>query len=238
MTRLLGMRSPGAALLCLLLPVCARATGVQISEVLYDALGADDGHVFVELHGAAGHDLDLFLLEGINGADGRAGPVLALSGRIPADGFFVIADQAGETTLVPEADLVLNFDLQNGPDSLVLRGPDGGVVDALGYGLFGPEDVFAGEGSPAPDPPAGSSVARRFADVDTDDNGRDFHALADPTPGWGPTQVPEPASVALALAGIGSALLLRLRSPTARRPRDRFLPPRAGCAPARRGRSG
>jgi hypothetical protein len=50
------------------------------------------------------------------------------------------------------------------------------VLDALGYGVFAAGEVFAGEGLPAADPPAGSSLARLFADVDTDDNAADFVA--------------------------------------------------------------
>ena len=64
----------------------------------------------------------------------------------------------------------------------------------------------AGEGAAAVDPPAGQSVARLFADVDTNDNAADFAAAA-PTPGVAPLSVPEPASTAL--LGIGLAGLAR-----------------------------
>jgi hypothetical protein len=173
-----------------------------ISEVLYDAAGSDDGRSFVELYGVPGTSLDGVRLEGVNGAGGGVGPVVALAGAIPADGFFVVADeQSGGGTLVAEADLVLNFDFQNGPDSIVLRSGEV-VLDALGYGAFGAGDVFAGEGQPAPDVPADSSLARVFADVDSDDNLADFAVLSSPTPGSGPRLVPEPSTAVLLGAGL------------------------------------
>jgi hypothetical protein len=174
-----------------------------ISEVFYDAVGTDDGLSFIELYGAPGTDLAGYVVEGVNGADGAVAPSLALAGTIGADGLFVLADLlTGGGTLVANADQILNFDLQNGPDSLVLR--VGAVIaDALGYGAFGAGDVFAGEGGAAPDPAAGSSVARHFANLDTGDNAADFAALASPTPGSAPLapSVPEPAALALAIAG-------------------------------------
>lgn len=174
----------------------------RISEVLYDAAGADNGLVFVELYGVPGSDLNGLALEGVNGADGSVGPVLLLAGQIPADGLFVVADDAGDgSTSVPDADLVLNFDFQNGPDSIVLRSGSS-VLDALGYGVFDGATVFAGEGQPAPDPPAGWSLARRFADVDSDDNAADFVALETPTPGTAPLMVPEPGAGALVAGGL------------------------------------
>ena len=87
------------------------AAALTISEVLYDASGADNGQVFVELYGPPGTDLAGFTLEGVNGADGAVGPVLTLSGQIPADGFFVVADEDAATTQVANADLLLNFDI-------------------------------------------------------------------------------------------------------------------------------
>ncbi len=58
----------------------------------------------------------------MNGSNGAVGPVLALSGAIPADGFFVVADDRGDgASDVANVDLVLNFDFQNGPDSSVRR---------------------------------------------------------------------------------------------------------------------
>ncbi len=196
---------PAAVLTGFLLAAAPGLALPLISELLYDATGSDNGLVFVELHGPPGTVLDGLTLEGVNGANGDVTTSLSLSGTIPADGIFVVADDVGDgTTLVPEADLVLNFDFQNGPDSVVLH-DDGLVLDAVGYGVFGVGEVFAGEGTPAPDVAAGSSLARVFADVDTDDNFADFEILEQPTPGIAVTQVSEPASMLLfstALSGL------------------------------------
>jgi hypothetical protein len=185
-----------------LLPATAQALPV-ISEFFYDAVGGDDGLSFIELYGTPGASLAGLVLEGVNGSNGAAGPSLSLTGAIPPDGIFVVADAtAGGQSSVVGADLLLDFDFQNGPDSVVLR--SGSVVlDALGYGVFAPGEVFAGEGAPAADPAAGASLARRFADVDTGDNAADFVVLEMPTPGSAPlSAVPEPASASLLGAGL------------------------------------
>jgi hypothetical protein len=199
----LGLAAAGLAPL----PHAQAAASPLISEVYYDAVGSDDGLSFVELYGAPGTDLTDYVLEGINGSNGAVTPSLTLSGRIPADGFFVIADGLSDgSTLVAEADLILNFDLQNGPDSVQLLGPDTSVLDAVGYGEFAPGEIFAGEGSPAVDPPAGTALARLLADRDTDVNSLDFAAAA-PSPGSGPlTAVPEPGTGALLAAGLAGLL--------------------------------
>ena len=85
-----------------------------------------------------------------------------------------------------------------------MAGDGFGIVDAVGYGSFTSAQFFAGEGNPAPDPPGGSSVARWFADVDTDDNATDFRVLGEPTPGVADfLVVPEPGTGVL----LGTALL-------------------------------
>ncbi|HJO25439.1 MAG: hypothetical protein QF890_09385 [Myxococcota bacterium] len=174
-----------------------------ISEIFYDAAGADGGHVFVEIWGTAGTALSGLVLEGVNGSNGSITHTLALSGTIPGDGLFVVASDRGDgASDVPEADLVLAFDFQNGPDSVVLRGVDG-VLDAVGYGVFGPGQVFAGEGFPAADAAAGESLARHFANRDTDHNALDFGVLAAATPGTAPLMLlPEPGSLVLCMAGL------------------------------------
>lgn len=193
-----------------LLSTGSAAATPLLSEVYYDAPGSDDGAVFVELSGPAGFVLDGWWVEGVNGSNGAVGPVIALSGAIGADGLFVLADRFSDgTTAVANADLLANFDFQNGPDSVVLRDEASRVRDALGYGVFGSDEVFAGEGSAAPDGVAGESLARRFANLDTGDNAADFVLLPGPTPGEATfSVVPEPGTgllMALGLAGLGAA---------------------------------
>ena len=204
----LRLAALGAAWLC----AAPAAALPLISEVLYDPTGPDNAFVFVELWGAPGTVLDGFVLEGVNGADGAVTPSVPLTGTIPADGFFVVADDDGSgATGVANADLIVNFDLQNGPDSVVLRDAGDVVLDALGYGVFLAGEIFAGEGTPAPDPPTGSSLARLVADVDTDDNFADFVELVLPTPGAGVTSVPEPGAGGLLAAALGTVAAIRAR---------------------------
>jgi hypothetical protein len=190
----------GLALVLAPLPAAALPL---LSEVFYDAVGSDDGIGFVEVHGEPGTSLAGYTIEGVNGAGGAVTHTLALAGVIPEDGIFLLADGLADgSSSVAGADLVLNFDFQNGPDGIVLR-HETAVVDAIGYGVFGPSEVFVGEGLPAPDVPAGASLARRFANVDTDDNAADWIALATPTPGSAPLlAVPEPTPGALLAAGL------------------------------------
>jgi hypothetical protein len=198
---LAGLPAPGARALPFL------------SEVLYDAAGTDDGALFVELYGAPGSSLEGWSIEGVNGADGEVTVTVPLSGTIPADGIFVVADGgASGPTAVAEADLVLDFDFQNGPDSVVLRDALGAAVDAVGYGVFEAGTVFAGEGAPAPDGAAGTSLARVFANLDTDDNAADFALLETPTPGVAPVSpVPEPGGAVLVATGLAGLALRRRR---------------------------
>jgi hypothetical protein len=173
-----------------------------ISELLYDAASTDNGNVFVELFGTPGTVLDGWLLEGVNGSDGSIYRSVVLAGVIPADGVFLIGDDSGDgSTLINNADLVLEIDFQNGPDSVVLRNGTT-VMDALGYGDFSGQ-VFAGEGDAAPDGPSGSSLARHHPLLDTNNNFNDFMVLDLTTPGAVPVSaVPVPPAVALFLSGI------------------------------------
>ena len=67
-----------------------------------------------------------------------------------------------------------------------------------------------GEGGAAPGTAAGQSLARFFANRDTNDNAADFGLLDVPTPGAGPVAAPEPhASLALAFALCGLSALRR-----------------------------
>jgi hypothetical protein len=179
-----------------------------LSELYYDAVGSDDGESFVEIHGLPGTSLEGFAIDGINGTNGAVGPTILLGGAIGASGLFVVADRRTDgTSSVARADLLANFDFQNGPDSIVLR-LGASVLDALGYGTFVTGEINAGEGAPAPGVSAGSSLARRFANVDTNDNAADFVVLTTPTPGSAPiSAVPEPGSallLGLGLSGLAS----------------------------------
>lgn len=206
-----------STMLCCLTPAalysqCLTASPV-ISEIFYDATGPDAGLAFVELFGTPGESLDGLRLEGINGTDGNVYSSYSLSGVIPANGIYVIGDDDGGSTQVLNANVIANIDYQNGPDSVVLR-DDNSIFDALGYGVFGSGDVFAGEGSPAIDPASGSSLARFNPALDTNDNSVDFITLTTPTPGSVPgvSAVPVPAALYLFMSGVLSLVGISRRS--------------------------
>jgi len=217
-----GIQSVVTLAAMLLWPIHGASATPLISELFYDAVGSDDGLLFVEISGLPGTVLDGLLLEGVNGSNGAVGPVITLSGVIGASGLFVVADatSAGVTSVVAP-DQLANFDFQNGPDSVVLSDA-AGPLDSVGYGVFDVGEVFAGEGSAAADVVAGWSLARLYADVDTNDNAVDFIGLDTPTPGFATfMSVPEPGSGLLAGTGLFVLGWMRRRDRSLRlRPAD------------------
>ena len=220
-TRALSLALLSLSLLCIAIATPARAGTIRISEVLVNPDGTDNGKTFVELVGPPGTPLAGYVLVGIDGGTGTSYLSADLSAfSIPSDGIFVVADAAGGITSVAGADALFeSLDPQNGPDTLQLR-LGAMVIDAIGYGDFS-SATFAGEGNPAPLPPSGQSLARVFADVDTENNASDF-VLAAPTPGTAPfsgaSPVPEPCSLFLVGMGLAALTLPRRRAPSLRRP--------------------
>jgi len=163
-----------------------------INELLYDALGSDtEGYVFVELLGEQGGDISGYEIAFVNGADGAVYDTIKLpdGSVIPNDGIFLIADaKTGEpgVSAVEGAEVVINFDPQNGPDCMQLIDADGTLVDALGYGTpivpLAQNGLVCLEGTPASDVVSGKSVSRSDGQ-DSGQNGEDFKELGSPTPG-------------------------------------------------------
>lgn len=164
-----------------------------IQEVLYDLPGADtNGELFVELRGTPGGHLDGYQVRFVNGDGGVVTEtvVLPAGSVIPPDGLFVIADGMTnnlQATQVANADVVDNFDPQNGPDSVQVLSPEGQVLDVLGYGQPLPAQDQGGqplyEGASALDASAGASLSRRAEAADTGHNANDFVVNLVPSPG-------------------------------------------------------
>lgn len=175
---------------------------MKISEILYNSPGADTD-VFIELHGPAGASLAGYSLVGLNGTGGDVYAVIALGGQLDASGWYVVAHPGAAPWIADIADLSSTAaDLQNGPDSLQLRyGPE--VVDALGYGSFGPSEHFAGEGAPVAGVEIGHSLTRDSQNRDTGDNAADFSDSAAPNPGG-------PLAMAVQPSGWGQVLVTEI----------------------------
>ena len=109
--------------------------------------------------------------------------------RLRDDGLFVIADArtgSSDQTNVPDADMIDNFDPQNGPDCMQLFDAKGELLDAVGYGA--PLIDIAENGSPCYEGSSAEDVGSdwslsRFEENDSDDNAVDFLPTSPPTPG-------------------------------------------------------
>jgi len=167
-----------------------RPTILLINELYYDDTTSDsDGHVFIELYGDASANISGYQLLFVNGADGsKTDSITFADATIPEDGLLVVADAktgSSDSTNVSNADVIENFDPQNGPDSVILLTPEGLVIDVLGYGegmLDADENGHEMyESRSASSVEAGLSLSRMDA-TDTNDNSADFLST-EPTPG-------------------------------------------------------
>jgi len=181
----------------ILLSAAAASSQVVINELRYDAPGADNGQVFVELMGPAGTDISGWKIQSIEGFGSNAGKcnsggnfTFPAGTTIPADGFFVLADDDGTgATQVANADIIANWDPENGSDAMALVDAGGIVLDAVAYGNVNTAAPAACvnpwfEGNPARDVFAPLSIERCPAGTDTGDNDTDFTPNV-PTPGVG-----------------------------------------------------
>lgn len=166
---------------------------IVINELFYDAVGSDtNGVLFIELYGTAGAAIGRYKINFANGADGKIYDSITLpeGASIGGDGFYLIADSrdgsTGESRVVG-ANFVTNFDPQNGPDAVQLIGPEGDLIDALGYGpgVVSPAEngLNSFEGTAAPDVSNGHSLERLAPGQDSGDNSLDFKDILVPTPG-------------------------------------------------------
>ena len=100
-----------------------------------------------------------------NGSSDPAGSI-ALAGSVAAGDVFVLADDDAVAAILAEADAEPTNSFFNGDDAIVLRGPDGGVVDSLGQVGFDPGSEWG-----AGDTSTQNNTIRRRASVcsgDTD----------------------------------------------------------------------
>ncbi len=174
-----------------------------ISEVLYDAPGADEGNEWVEIFNPTGGTINLAgyklgdaqergVREGMyrfpDGASIGPGEVrviawtasgfYALYGRWPD---FEIADtEPGVPDMIPYTAWSSGpWGLRNLGDEILLLGPADNAVDVVVYG----DGSFPGVKAHPGVSKAGSSLERYPANVDTDDCARDFREASTPSPG-------------------------------------------------------
>jgi hypothetical protein len=210
----------GAALI---LPSSARAQ-VALSEVFYDAVGADDGAEWIELRNETDAPIELtgFSL-GWGGANYLSGTV-ALSGTIEPHDYFVVGGPLSTPENgSPVFDLAVDLesDLQNSgavADGVAIFDvpleelvAETLPLDAVIYGEENTSGLVDATGLPAPvdvaDAPAGSSIERGADGV--------WRVQPSPTPGAPPQVIPEPPGSVLAAAS--SAALAALSGQRAAR---------------------
>jgi hypothetical protein len=153
---------------------------VRINEVqLAGPNGAEDE--FIELHNPCEGEVDLAGSRLAYRAATRTGPldsstIVELTGRLEARGYYLVAGRRYSGA----REAMFNVALRSSGGAIGLRGPDGSVIDSVGYGDAQNELV---EGRPAPAPGSLAESLGRVSDgADSDDNPADW-ALGPATPG-------------------------------------------------------
>ena len=234
--------NPGGEVRGQLLAAAGGADGLVINEVDSDTPSTDDAE-FVELYNGGGESagLDGTVLVLFNGNDDANGSyrTIALSGAVPAGGYFVVC---GTGSAVANCDLEASPAtglLQNGPDAVALyRGaaadfPNGtaptadGLLDVVVYGTGDDDDSDLldafGETVQADEAAGGAGDAES---IQRSPDGSDTFATAAPTPGAANVGTPTSGEA----GPDASALGLRVASPLRGRATVRFETGVAGPA--------
>ncbi|MDU6339373.1 MAG: lamin tail domain-containing protein, partial [Cutibacterium granulosum] len=140
--------------------------------------GATLTHDFVELVNPTFEtiSLDGYVVE-YYGATGNRGNRCTLSGSVAPGGYFLVqqAKGAGGTQALPTPDATCGANMSGTKGSVQLVGPDGTVVDLVGYGA-----ATKAEGKPTK-ALSNTTSAQRGGLEDTDDNSADF-VIGTPSP--------------------------------------------------------
>jgi hypothetical protein len=147
-----------------------RRCTIKINEVQTGGLTGTDE--FVELFNTCGDQpVSLAGYKLVYRADAGTSDILRVAftteGFAAGHPFFVCANVG----YAGVADARFTDGLRAEGGGLALRGPDGRILDSVGWGTASNDFV---EGKPAPAPLAGQSIAREPDGADTDDNSRDF----------------------------------------------------------------
>ncbi|MBM9506177.1 ExeM/NucH family extracellular endonuclease [Actinacidiphila acididurans] len=140
-------------------------------------------------------------------AKGNLGGSTALTGSIPAHGYYLVQEGqgAGGTTPLPTPDASGQLALSATAGSVTLSDAAGSVVDTVGFGTGA-----IVEGGDAPAPSNTTAVTRATPGADTDNNNADFVTAA-PNPrnsafsGGGTTQKPAIGAIGPRAATVGTA---------------------------------
>ncbi len=164
--------------------VTARAFAIDVNEFSTGVSGAATNE-FVELVNAGSSTSDISGYKVVyRSASGASDTTLATlpTGAVLAPGAFYLLGGSGYAgSAAPDQSFSAAIAATGG--SIGIRGADGTLLDAVGYGTAA---NGLGEGSPAPAPPAtagpGSSAIRLPDGNDTQDNAADFSVTGSPTP--------------------------------------------------------
>jgi hypothetical protein len=138
---------------------------IMISEVFYDATGADDGKEFIELYNDNDYTCDISGMSVVDGAAGSKAFMFPDGSVINAKSHIVLAQsKAGFNSLFgSDADFGdFSFALNNSGETVLLKKADGSIVDMV-YIKGGAEELKAGDdwgSSSLPSAPSGNSIGR------------------------------------------------------------------------------
>ena len=172
----------------------APSGGAVLSEVATGGASASDEFVEIYNAGPAAIDLGGCDLAYVSASGSSAARRVLFAAPLPlaAGRHLLAANAAG--AYAATADATYAGGLAGDGGTLLLRSPDGSVIDALSWGTA--SNAYA-EGVAAPAPPDGSSLERRPGSpqggwLDTNDNSADWLVRSDPNP-QSLAAAPEPA---------------------------------------------